>query len=103
MKSVPDAEAPVVRTHPVTGRKGLFVNEAHTSRIVGLPAGEGDALLAELCRHIVRREFTYTHRWQAGDLLMWDNCAVQHKATFDYALPLRRRMHRTTVRGAAPF
>jgi taurine dioxygenase len=87
----------------VTGRKALFVNEAHTSHVVGMERAEGDALLAELYRHIVRPEFTYTHRWQAGDLLMWDNCAVQHKATFDYALPLRRRMHRTTVRGSAPF
>jgi taurine dioxygenase len=103
LRSVPDVEMPLVRTHPVTGRKALFVNEAHTSHIVGLPKGEAEALLAELCRHIVRPEFAYTHRWRPGDLLMWDNCAVQHKATFDYALPLRRLMYRTTVRGSAPF
>jgi taurine dioxygenase len=103
LRSVPDVEMPLVRTHPVTGRKALFANEAHTSHIVGLPKGEADALLAELCRHIVRPEFGYTHRWRPGDLLMWDNCAVQHKATFDYALPLRRLMYRTTVRGSAPF
>ena len=103
LASVPDVEMPLVRTHPVTGRKALFVNEAHTSHIVGLPSAESEALLDELYRHIVRPEFTYTHHWRAGDLLMWDNCAVQHKATFDYALPLRRRMHRTTVRGSAPF
>jgi len=102
LRSVPDVEMPVVRTHPVTGRKALFVNEAHTSHIVGLPQEESARLLGELYRQIVRPEFIYTHRWQAGDLLMWDNCAVQHKATFDYALPLRRLMHRTTVRGAAP-
>ena len=101
--SVPDVEAPVVRTHPVTGRKALFVNEAHTSRLVGATAEEGAALLEELCRHVVRPEFTYRHHWRAGDLLMWDNCAVQHRATFDYELPLRRLMHRTTVRGTAPF
>jgi taurine dioxygenase len=103
LATVPDVDVPVVRTHPVTGRKALFVNEAHTSRIVGLPPAKADRLLRELCEHVVRPEFRYTHRWQAGDLLMWDNCAVQHKATFDYALPLRRLMHRTTVRGAAPF
>ncbi len=102
LASVPDVEMPVVRTHPVTGRKALFVNEAHTSHITGLPAEESKALLAELYRHMARPEFTYTHRWQASDLLMWDNCAVQHKASFDYALPLRRRLHRTTVRGPAP-
>jgi taurine dioxygenase len=97
--SVPDVEAPVVRTHPVTGRRSLFVNEAHTSHIVGLPDAESAALLAELYAHIVRPEFRYEHRWRAGDLLMWDNVAVQHKANFDYELPLRRLMHRTTVRG----
>ncbi len=103
LATVPDVEMPVVRTHPVTGRKALFVNEAHTSHIVGLAREESDALLEELYRHIVRPEFTYIHRWQPGDLLMWDNYAVQHKATFDYVLPLRRLMHRTTVRGSAPF
>jgi taurine dioxygenase len=103
LRSVPDVEMPVVRTHPITGRKALFVNEAHTSHIVGLPKAEADRLLDELCRHVLRPEFRYTHRWQAGDLLMWDNCAVQHKATFDYDLPLRRLMHRTTVKGSAPF
>lgn len=103
LKSVPDVEAPIVRTHPVTGRKGLFINEAHTSHIVGLPKHESDALLAELYAHIVRPEFRYEHHWQAGDLLMWDNCAAQHKANFDYDLPLRRLMYRTTVRGRAPF
>ena len=103
LKSVPDVEVPLVRTHPVTGRKALFVNEAHTSQITGLPPAEAAALLDELCRHIVRPEFGYTHHWRAGDLLMWDNCSVQHKAPFDYALPLWRRMHRTTVRGSAPF
>jgi taurine dioxygenase len=103
LKAVPDTEAPIVRTHPVTGRKGLFVNEAHTSHIAGLPAGESAALLQKICAHVVKPEFRYRHRWQSGDLLMWDNVAAQHKATFDYALPLRRLMYRTTVRGTAPF
>ena len=102
LKSVPDVEVPVVRTHPVTKRKGLFVNEAHTSGMVGMPKEEGDALLAQLYAHIVKPEFIYTHQWQACDLLMWDNASVQHKATFDYDLPLRRLMYRTTVRGTAP-
>lgn len=101
LASVPDVEVPIVRTHPVTGRKGLFINEAHSPGIVGLSKDESDALLGELCRHIIRPEFVYTHHWQPGDLLMWDNAAAQHKATFDYDLPLRRVMHRTTVRGTA--
>lgn len=103
LKSVPDVEVPVVRTHPVTGRKGLFLNEGHTPSIVGLPEAESAALLATLFAQLVKPEFRYEHDWRAGDLLMWDNVAVQHKANFDYDLPLRRLMHRTTVRGSAPF
>jgi taurine dioxygenase len=103
LRSVPDVEVPIVRTHPVTGRKSLFINEAHTSRVLGLPEEESAALLAQLCAHIVNPEFRYEHEWRAGDLLMWDNVSVQHKANFDYDLPLRRVMHRTTVRGSAPF
>lgn len=102
LKSVPDVEVPIVRRHPVTGRKGLFINEGHTSRIVGLPEEESAVLLAQLCAHIAQPEFRYEHDWRAGDLLMWDNVSVQHKANFDYDLPLRRLMHRTTVRGSAP-
>ena len=103
LQQVPDAEAPIVRTHPVTGRKGLFINEAHTSHIVGMPKAESDALLKEICQHIIKPEFQYEHHWQAGDLLMWDNIAAQHKANFNFRLPLRRLMYRTTVRGSAPF
>jgi taurine dioxygenase len=101
-RQVPDVSHPVVRTHPGTGRKSLYVNEGFTAAIEGLPADESRDLLAELCAHVTRPEFHYRHRWQVGDLLMWDNCAVQHRAVADYALPLRRRMHRTTVRGTVP-
>ena len=100
LSSVPDIETPVVRTHPVTKRKCLFVNEAHTSHIVGLSAAESADLLDQLYTHILRPEFQYIHHWRTGDLLLWDNAAVQHKATFDYDLPLQRLMYRTTVRGS---
>jgi taurine dioxygenase len=70
---------------------------------VGVPEDESAALLASLCAHIVSPEFRYEHQWRPGDLLMWDNVSVQHKANFDYDLPLRRLMHRTTVRGTAPY
>lgn len=103
LKQVPDSEVPIVRTHPVTGRKGLFINEAHTSHIVGLSKTESDALLKQICAQVIKPEFRYEHHWRAGDLLMWDNVAVQHKANFDYDLPLRRLMYRTTVRGSVPF
>ena len=91
---------PVVRVHPVTGRKCLFVNEGHTSHLTGMTRAESDALLAELYAHITQPEFVYGHEWRVGDLLMWDNVAVQHKATFDYD-PLPRLLYRTTVRGPA--
>jgi taurine dioxygenase len=100
LASVPDTEMDVVRVHPVTQRKGLFINEGHTSHLVGMSREESDAQLAELYAHITQPEFIYGHRWRVGDLLMWDNIAVQHKATFDYD-PLPRLMYRTTVRGPA--
>jgi len=102
LASVPDMAMPVVRTHPVTGRKGLFVNEGHTAHMADMPRAEGDALLRTLYEHITQPEFIYTHHWTPGDLLLWDNIAVQHKATFDYD-PLPRLLHRTTVRGSVPF
>jgi len=100
LASVPDTEMDVVRTHPVTQRKGLFINEGHTSHLTGMPRAESDKLLAELYTHITQPEFIYGHSWRVGDLLMWDNIAVQHKATFDYD-PLPRLLYRTTVRGPA--
>ena len=100
--AAPDVVHPVIRTHPISGRKSLYVNEGFPVAIEGLPEAESSALLAELFRHATRPEFIYRHRWRAGDLLMWDNCSTQHKAVADYALPLRRLMHRTTVRGSVP-
>jgi taurine dioxygenase len=98
-----EVEHPVVRTHPVTGEKCIYVSKAATMRIVGLPKEESDALIDELSAWCVRDEVTYVHRWQVGDLLLWDNCASQHLAVGDYALPRRRLMHRTTVSGMATF
>jgi taurine dioxygenase len=100
LASVPDTEMAVVRTHPVTQRQGLFINDGHTSHLTGMTRAESDALLAELYAHITQAEYIYGHSWRVGDLLMWDNIAVQHKATFDYD-PLPRLMYRTTVRGPA--
>jgi taurine dioxygenase len=100
LASVPDMATPLVRTHPVTGRKGLFASEGHTSHMYEMPQDEGDKLLRQLYDHITSPEFVYTHSWKPGDLLMWDNIALQHKATFDYD-PLPRLLYRTTVRGPA--
>jgi taurine dioxygenase len=102
-QQTPDVVHPVVRTHPITRRKCLYVNEGFTVSILGLPEDEGSDLLAELSAHAHKAEFVYRHHWRRGDLLMWDNCQTQHLAVGDYALPQRRLMHRTTVKGSAPF
>ena len=99
LRRVPDVSHPVVRAHPRTGRRVLFVNEGFTVVIEGMTAPESDSLLQELFTHIARQETIYAHHWREGDLLMWDNCLVQHRAVRNYELPLRRLMHRTTVTG----
>ena len=98
-----DVYHPVVRIHPYTGRKTLFVSDGHTMAIEGLPPDESDALLNELFRHMERPEFQYAHKWQPGDLVVWDNHGVIHQATGGYELPQRRLMYRTTVKGSVPF
>jgi len=102
-KYPPDAIHPVVRTHPVTGLKCLYVNEGYTREILDIPEAESKALLGQLFEHVLKPEFRYAHNWRVGDVLMWDNCAVQHKATFDYEPPLRRLMQRCTIEGSVPF
>jgi taurine dioxygenase len=97
IKADPEAVHPVVRVHPVTGRKCLYVSEGYTMKILGVPPKESTELIAEITSHIADPRFHYAHNWRAHDLVMWDDCSTQHKATFDYALPLRRLMHRTTV------
>ena len=102
-KAVPEVVHPIVRTHPFTGRKCLYVNEGFTLGIVGMPKHESDPLLAELYKHVTDERFMYRHRWQVGDLLMWDNCSTQHNAVANYGPHQRRHMRRTTVRGSKPF
>jgi len=97
----PPASHPLVIAHPATGRKHLYLSEGYTTHIEGLPKDESDALVAELCEHVVRPEFLYRHSWSPGDLVIWDNLATLHRATFDYALPQRRLMRRATVAGDA--
>ena len=92
---------PVVRVHPVTGRKGLFVNEGFTTRILGLSAPESDAVLRFLFAHVAKPEFTIRWRWNEGDVAFWDNRLTQHYALADY-LPHRRIMHRATILGDRP-
>jgi taurine dioxygenase len=98
----PPVNHPVVRTHPVSGRKGLFVNEGFTTHINGLAPRESETLLAFLFAHVGRPEFTIRWRWSVNDLAFWDNRVTQHYAIADY-LPERRTMHRATVNGDKPF
>ena len=97
----PPVTHPVVRTHPVSGRRGLFVNEGFTTRIHELGARESDAVLRLLFEHLARPEFSVRWRWKAGDLAFWDNRLTLHYATADY-LPHRRVMHRATILGDRP-
>ncbi|MGB9107870.1 MAG: TauD/TfdA family dioxygenase [Telluria sp.] len=93
---------PVVRTHPETGRKALFVSEHFTTRILGLPDDESRALLDELFAHGTRPEFIYRHKWQPQDMVFWDNRSLMHLAA---GCPdnQRRKLYRTTIAGDVPF
>ncbi len=94
---------PIVRTHPFTGRKCLYVSKGECEGIEGMPQDEALALIDELADHIVEQQFHHPHKWHVRDVLMWDNCSLQHLASFDYKWPQHRRlMHRVTVGGGAP-
>lgn len=99
----PDVIHPIVRTHPMTGRQGLYVVKGECIGIVDMPDDEAFPLLDELVEYTIRPEFQYRHQWQVGDFLMWDNCSMQHVAVRDFELPLRRMMHRTQFAGSVPF
>ncbi len=90
---------PVVRTHPDTGARSLYVNPTYTRHIVGLPPEESEAVLSFLFRHSVKEAFTYRHRWVDGDLLVWDNRATMHMVLNDFEG--RRLMYRVSVLGSA--
>lgn len=100
---IPDVVQPVVRTHPGTGRLSLYVGEDIVKCINGLPAEESAELLGALNAHAVGEAFTYRHKWQQGDLIIWDNRCTMHCATPYDDNKYRRVMHRTTVAGDRPF
>ena len=95
---VVDVDQPIVRTHPITGREILFVNESFTRHVVGWPADESAALLDELFAHLQQPAFRYRHSWREGDFVLWDNAATQHLAVFDYG-DRPRRLHRCGTDG----
>jgi taurine dioxygenase len=95
------AEHPIVRTHPVTGRKALFLGRRRNAYIPGLPLAESEALLDALWAHATKPEFSWYQQWRKGDLILWDNRAVMHRRdAFDPAT--RRVMHRTQIKGDRP-
>lgn len=98
----PPVTHPVVRTHPVSGRRGLFVNDGFTTHINELTAAESRALLPLLYAHSSKPEFVVRWKWRDGDVAFWDNRLTQHYATDDYR-PARRVMHRATIVGDRPI
>jgi taurine dioxygenase len=101
VSKVPGARQPMVRTHPETGRKSLFLGRRINAYVIGLPVAESEELLDELWGHMVQEKFTWTQEWQVGDLIWWDNrCAMHRRDAFDPAT--RRLMHRTQLKGTRP-
>ena len=92
---------PVIATHPITGRKVVYVAEGMTKAILGFSETESRETIEFLWKHTVEDRFVYRHRWQVGDLVIWDNRATLHRAIGDYgAIP--RNMHRISTNGPAP-
>lgn len=97
----PGARHPIVRTHPVTGLKALFLGRRRNGYIIGLPVSESERLLDALWSHATQPRFAVTHRWKVGDLVMWDNrCVMHRRESFD--VNAHRIMHRTQVKGDTP-
>jgi alpha-ketoglutarate-dependent taurine dioxygenase len=103
MAERPPVDHALVRIHPETGAKTLYIGN-HASHILGMPEAEGDALLLDLLEHATQPQFIYTHHWRDGDLVMWDNRCLLHRALANYEMAKHRRvLHRTVVTGTAPF
>lgn len=102
IRDAPPMSHPLVRVHPDSGRRCLFIGQ-HASHIDGWPMADGRALLAKLEAHATQERFVYRHEWHAGDLLMWDNRCLLHRADPNFDATLYPRvLHRTCLRGAAP-
>lgn len=99
----PPVEQPMIRTHPASGRKALYINPGFTKGIVGMPKEESQPILEMLFAHSTRPEFIYRHKWKVNDLIFWDNRCTMHYALADYDFSVRRHMHRTTIAGDAPY
>jgi len=94
---------PLVRTHPESGRKAIYVNPIRIESIEGMDEPAALALLDELLDHATQERFQYRHRWQEGDFVMWDNRCLLHKANGDYDMAQTRYLYRVMLQGDAPF
>jgi taurine dioxygenase len=94
---------PVVRTHPYVGTRCLYVNEGFTTEIDGLSPADSNELLETLFEHMTRREYVYAHKWDVGDLVVWDNCLTIHQGIPNYGPHQHRLMYRTIVKGTRPY
>jgi taurine dioxygenase len=101
-RKYPCSDHPIVRTHPVTGKKALFVNASYTTKIVGVSKGESDAILHYLYDHCANPNFQVRFRWRPHSVAFWDNRCLQHLAVWDY-FPQVRSGFRVTVAGDKPF
>jgi len=100
---VPDAVVhPIVRTHPESGRKAIYINPIRIDGIVGMPEAEALSLLDDLLEHATQPRYQYRHRWHAGDLVMWDNRSLLHKANGDYDMSQLRYLYRVMLKGDVP-
>jgi len=103
-QKVPDAvRHPIVRTHPETGRKSIYINPIRIEAIDGMAEDDALALLDELLTHATQEKFEYRHRWQPGDFVMWDNRCLLHKANGDYDHSQTRYLYRVMLKGDAPI
>lgn len=103
LDQTPDVSHPIIRTHPKTGRKALYVFEGECVGIEGVPETEALEMIAKLTEHCIQNKYVYRHVWRKGDVVMWDNAATLHLASGDFEWPQRRLLHRTTIEGGIPL
>ncbi len=102
IKNNPPVEHPIIRTHPISGRKGLFVNPLFTTHIVGIDKKESDEILCFIYRHMIQEEFTVRFRWRKNSFAIWDNRSTIHRPVNDYLHHSYRQLRRITVKGCKP-
>jgi taurine dioxygenase len=100
--ALPEVIHPLVRMHPPTGEKALYMSTTRLERIVGLDREESNALIDDLLAHATQPQFQYHHQWRAGDMVIWDNRCSMHHANDDYPLDAKRLLHRIILQGEVP-